>query len=171
MVKSPVTVKVACFDRIVWVRIEGRGNFQGSGSLKKFVHAMIQRGYREFIIDLAACDHMDSTFMGTLTGISQNLRELGQGTLRTVNVSPRNVDLLENLGLNFLFAVEPIEVELMKPAEQGAELMVLPMEIGPEREIVLAAHQALVAANPVNASRFQDVLEYLRQEITPRPPS
>jgi anti-anti-sigma regulatory factor len=171
MVKPPVTVSVACFDRDVWVRIEGRGNFQGSGSLKKFVHAMIQRGYRDFIIDLAACDHMDSTFMGTLTGISQNLRELGQGSLRAINVCPRNVDLLENLGLNFLFNVEPVGPELKTPAEQGAELMVLPWEANPEKEIILAAHEALIVANPVNASRFKDVLEYLRQDSPSKPSS
>ena len=163
MATPSVTVSVACFDREVWVRIQGRGNFQGSGALKKFVHAMIQRGYREFIVDLAACDHMDSTFMGTLTGISQNLRHLGQGSLRTVNVSPRNVELLENLGLNFLFEVEPLEAELKRPAEQGAEMMVLPSESGPEKELILAAHEALVAANPLNAERFRDVLEYLKQ--------
>ena len=163
MAISPVTVSVACFDREVWVRIEGRGNFQGSGSLKRFVHAMIQRGYREFIVDLAACDHMDSTFMGTLAGISQSLRELGQGGLRTLNVSPRSVELLENLGLNFLFVVEPLGPELKRPAEQGAQLMVLPPESGPEKEIILAAHEALVAANPVNADRFRDVLGYLKQ--------
>ena len=145
------------------MRIEGRGNFQGSGSLKKFVHAMIQRGYRDFIVDLAACDHMDSTFMGTLTGISQNLRELGQGGLRTLNVSPRHVELLENLGLNFLFAVEPLGPELKRPAEPGAELMVLPPESGPEKEIILAAHEALVSANPLNADRFRDVLGSLKQ--------
>lgn len=162
MAQSPVTVKVACFDREVWIRVEGRGNFQGSGSLKKFVHAMIQRGYRDFIVDLAACEHMDSTFMGTLTGISQNLRELGQGSLRTLNVSPRNVELLENLGLNFLFSVEPLEAELKTPAEKGAELMALPTDPGSEKEIVLAAHEALIAANPLNASRFKDVMEYLK---------
>lgn len=162
MVKSPVTVSVACCGREVWVRIEGRGNFQGSGSLKKFVHAMIQRGYRDFIVDLATCEHMDSTFMGTLTGISQRLRELGQGTLRALNVSPRNVELLENLGLNMLFIVEPLEAEPKTPGEAGEGMMVLPTESGPEKEIILAAHEALVAANPVNASRFQDVLEYLR---------
>jgi anti-anti-sigma factor len=165
MAKSPVAVSVACFDREVWIRIEGRGNFQGSGALKKFVCAMIQRGYREFIVDLAACEHMDSTFMGTLTGISQNLRELGQGSLRTLNVSPRNVELLENLGLNFLFDVEPVGTELKIPAELGAELMTLPIETGPEKEIILDAHEALVAANAVNADRFRDVLEYLRQDI------
>jgi two-component sensor histidine kinase len=30
---------------------------------------------------------------------------------------------------------------------------------------ILEAHEALVDANPRNAVRFQDVIEYLRQEI------
>lgn len=158
----PVTVSVACFDREVWIHVEGRGNFQGSAPLKKFVQAMILRGYREFVIDLASCDHMDSTFMGTLTGISQNLRELGQGSLRVLNVSPRNVELFVNLGLDMLFSVEAMGESAVKPAEAGAQLLQLPMEAGPERELILSAHQALVAAHPDNAERFRDVLEYLK---------
>jgi hypothetical protein len=106
---------------------------------------------------------MDSTFMGTLTGISQNLRELGQGSLRVINVSSRNVELLENLGLHFLFTVEAAGDEPILPAELGAELMTLPAETDPEKGIILAAHEALVAANPLNAERFRDVLEYLRK--------
>ena len=159
---TPVTVSVACFDREVWVHVAGRGNFQGSAPLKTFVQAMILRGYREFVVDLAACNHMDSTFMGTLTGISQNLRELGQGSLRTLNVSPRNVDLFRNLGLDMLFAVEASGEVPIRPAEEGARLLQLPMETGPERDVVLSAHEALITANPANADRFRDVLAYLK---------
>jgi anti-anti-sigma factor len=160
---TPVSVSVACFDNEVWIRVEGRGNFQSSGSIKRFVHAMIQRGHRKFVVDLGACEHMDSTFMGTLTGISQNLRELGQGLLLALNVSTRNVELLENLGLNFLFDVEPLEEPARTPAEEGAELMPLPLETGHEKAIVLSAHEALIAANPANAARFKDVIEYLKK--------
>jgi len=159
---TPCAVSVACFDREVWIRVEGRGNFQGCASLKKFVEAMIGRGYRLFVVDLASCEHMDSTFMGTLTGISQNLRALGEGSLRALNVSTRNVDLFENLGLNHLFSVEPAGATPMTPAEHGDKLLPLPSDAGPEREVVLAAHEALIAANPENAHRFRDVLEYLK---------
>lgn len=159
----PATVSVACFDRQVWVKVFGRGNFQGCPSLKKFVQAMILRGYREFVIDLAACDHMDSTFMGTLTGISQSLRELGQGSLRALNVNARNGELFSNLGLDMLFNVEPAGPVPVLPSEQGASFLELPADTGgPERDVILAAHQALVAANPANAERFRDVLDYLR---------
>ena len=162
--KTPVILSVACFDHEVWIRVEGRGNFQSSGSIKRFVHAMIQRGHRRFVVDLGACEHMDSTFMGTLTGISQNLRELGQGSLVTLNVSKRNVELLENLGLNLLFEVEPVGLQLKIPAEEGALLMQLPVESDHEKDVILSAHEALVNANAANATRFRDVLEYLKKE-------
>jgi anti-sigma B factor antagonist len=158
---SPAAVSAGCFDQEVWIRIEGRGNFQSSGSIRKFVQAMIQRGRRQFVVDLAGCDHMDSTFMGTLTGISQNLRELGQGSLTVINVAPRNVDLMENLGLNFLFGIEAAGHQMRVPAEEGVKLLPLPMDAGADKELILSAHQALIAANPANAERFRDVLEYL----------
>ena len=164
MVNIPASVSVACFEKEVWIRIEGRGNFQSSGSIKKFVQAMILRGHRSFVIDLGSCEHMDSTFMGTLTGISQKLRELGQGSLLAINVCPRNLELLENLGLTMLFGAEAVGGTHRTPAEAGAQLMKLPIDPVSDREIVLSAHEALIAANPANAERFRDVLEYLKQD-------
>ena len=123
---------------------------------------MIGRGYREFVIDLADCEHMDSTFMGTLAGISQTFRVLKEGSLRVVNVCPRNVLLLENLGLNHLFAIEPAGPAPVVPEAEKIQMLPLPCEEGPVREVVLAAHEALIAANPENAARFHDVMEYLK---------
>jgi hypothetical protein len=63
---------------------------------------MIHCGAREFIVDLCNCPAMDSTFMGTLAGISLWLRELGEGCLSVVNLNKRNAESLCNLGLNQL---------------------------------------------------------------------
>jgi hypothetical protein len=35
-----------------------------------------------------------------------------------------------------------------------------------QKTAILIAHEALVEADPRNAVRFQDVIEYMRQEIT-----
>lgn len=158
----PASVSAGCFDHEVWIRIEGRGNFQSSGSIRKFVQAMIQRGRRHFVIDLAACEHMDSTFMGTLTGISQNLRAIGEGSLRVTNVIPRNFELMENLGLNFIFSIEPAACSVQEPAAEGIKLMPLPIDTNMDKDVILSAHEALIAANPANAERFKDVLDYLK---------
>jgi anti-sigma B factor antagonist len=161
---SSSKVSAACFENGVWIRVEGRGDFHSSGTLKQFVLSMIRRGHREFVIDLASCEHMDSTFMGTLTGIAQNLRDLGQGSLRALNVSPRNVELLENLGLSMLFEVEALAAEVRVPPRGGHSLHPLPEPADMQREIILSAHEALAEANPQNAVRFHDVLEFLKRE-------
>ena len=67
-------ILVSHADRIVWVRVEGKGSSTNSTALRDFAKEMIHRGAREFIVDLCNCPVMDSTFMGTLAGISLSLR-------------------------------------------------------------------------------------------------
>ena len=86
-------------DRIVLVRIEGKGSFENSTALRDFSKEMIHRGAREFILDLCNCPVMDSTFMGTLAAISLWLRELGEGGLSVVNLNERNAESLLSLGV------------------------------------------------------------------------
>jgi len=79
------------------VKVEGKGNFLNSGSLKEFAREMVNRGYREFIVDLENCAMMDSTFMGTMAGMALRLKELGQGHLHVVHCGTRSRDLLHGL--------------------------------------------------------------------------
>lgn len=126
---------------------------------------MIQRGYRDFVVDLLDCEQMDSTFMGTLAGVALRLREIGQGALRAINVNERNAGLLSSLGLDQLFTVAevadgeqsvPLQLRQAQPGKVGAE---------EQKQMVLEAHEALAEADSSNAMKFKDVLEYLRQEL------
>src|ERR1043166_9617347 len=67
---------------------------------------MVDRGYREFVVDLAHCVMMDSTFMGTLAGVALRLKELGQGHLHVVHCGDRSRELLSGLGLDQLLDVQ-----------------------------------------------------------------
>ena len=165
---TPSSVLVGRVNRTVWVKVEGRGNFQNSSGLKEFVKQMIQRGSREFVVDLQACEVMDSTFMGTLAGVALRLREIGQGTLRVVNANERNGGLLSSLGLDQLFAVEgpgsviPVE----EPAPNVLhEAQATETDAAAQKQTVLDAHEALAEADADNAVKFKDVLDYLRQEL------
>ena len=122
---------------------------------------MIQRGYRDFVVDLRDCEQMDSTFMGTLAGVALRLRELGQGGLRTINVNDRNAGLLSSLGLDQLFHVEgaasavegqPEKLELHQTTQEKADH-------DEQKRFVLEAHEALVKADAANEVKFKDVLE------------
>jgi anti-sigma B factor antagonist len=160
-------VLVGCVERSVWVKVEGRGTFQNSAGLKEFVKQMIQRGYRDFVVDLRDCEQMDSTFMGTLAGVALRLRELGQGGLHTINVNDRNAGLLSSLGLDQLFHVEGAGSAIENQAEK-LEFREAKQEKAGKKEHqqnVLEAHEALVQADAANEVKFKDVLEYMRHEL------
>lgn len=155
------SVLVGSLGRTVWLKVNGRGTFQNSPGVKEFVKQMIQRGHREFVVDLDTCELMDSTFMGTLAGVALRLREIGQGGLRAVNVNDRNASLLENLGLDHLFTVETGHAADAPATLRQAE----PAGADETKETVLEAHEALIEADAHNAVKFKDVVEYLRQEL------
>ncbi len=151
----------------VWVKVEGKGNFLNSGNLKEFAREMVNRGYREFVIDLEHCAMMDSTFMGTMAGVALRLKELGQGHLHVVHCGTRSRELLTGLGLDQIFDIHangtaaptcevlPAEGIPAEPAEQKQQ----------QAQQMLDAHEALCEAAPENISRFKDVLEYLKQDL------
>ncbi len=130
---------------------------------------MIQRGFRDFVVDLQDCEQMDSTFMGTLAGVALRLRELGQGALRALNVNERNADLLSSLGLDQLFTVQlaaHTEPDVNIPAEEELqEAKAKPLGAEAQKQTVLEAHEALVEVDAATAVKFKDVLEFLRNEL------
>src|SRR5256885_7378497 len=66
---------------------------------------MVNRGYREFVVDLENCAMMDSTFMGTMAGVALRLKELGHGHLHVVHCGERSRTLLTGLGLDQIFDI------------------------------------------------------------------
>jgi anti-anti-sigma regulatory factor len=161
------SVQVGVSGRTVWVKVDGKGSFLNSGNLKEFAREMLDRGYHEFVVDLANCPMMDSTFMGTMATVALRLRELGQGHLHVVHCSNRCLELLSGLRLDQIFDVRangasPPECgaferppRIQSPANQKREQI----------ETMMEAHEALSEAAPENVLRFKDVLDFLRQDL------
>jgi anti-sigma B factor antagonist len=155
------SIQVGVSGPSVWVRVEGKGTFLNSGNFKQFAREMVNRGYRDFVVDLNDCAMMDSTFMGTMAGLALRLKELGEGHLQVVHCGRRSRELLTGLGLDHLFQITsngasaPQCEALQKPS------------LGKEEQArqMLAAHEALCEAAPENFPRFKDVLEYLKQDL------
>jgi anti-anti-sigma regulatory factor len=162
------SLQVGVNGRAVWVRVEGKGSFLNSGSLKEFATQMVNRGYREFIMDLSNCVMMDSTFMGTMAGVALRLKELGHGHLHVVHCGERSHDLLSGLGLDQIFEIHSNGAAApeckMLSAETPSESADDPKK-RETSEAMLHAHEALCEAAPENFLRFKDVLEYLKQDL------
>lgn len=160
------SIQVGVNGPAVWVKVQGKGSFLNSGSLKQFAQEMVSRGYREFIIDLEECAGMDSTFMGTMAGVALRLRELGQGHLHVVHCGNRSLELLSGLGLDQIFeihtngAASPECRQINERARDAVE-----REKSEQARTMLEAHEALCEAAPENLLRFKDVLDYLKQDL------
>lgn len=165
------SIQVGVNGKAVWVRVEGKGNFLNSGNLKDFAREMVQRGYREFVIDLEHCVMMDSTFMGTLAGVALRLKELGHGHLHVVHCGQRSRELLTGLGLDQIFQIHSNGTTAPPPCDDlpdsGAAESTA--EKKQQAQQMLDAHEALCEAAPENFSRFKDVLEYLKQDLKQEP--
>ena len=164
------SIQVGVNGKAVWVRVEGKGSFLNSGNLKEFAREMVNRGYREFVIDLENCAMMDSTFMGTMAGVALRLRELGHGHLHVVHCGQRSRDLLSGLGLDQIFSIHANGSDAPE-----CEILTSPAVAAPsaqkqqQAQQMLDAHEALCEAAPENFSRFKDVLDYLKQDLHQEP--
>ena len=79
-----------------------------------------------------------------------------------VNLNERNHDLLSNLGLDQLFTISAAAA----PAVASTQALASgPVDKATQTETMIQAHEELVEANPENAAKFKDVLEYLKQDL------
>ncbi len=156
---------------VFWLRVEGRGSYQNSMQVKRAFQTVIEEGVHDLVIDLERCSMMDSTFLGTLTGTALSLMEHGGGTLSVLNANARNLQILNDLGLDQILDVDiqgtrwPDErrtvcEDLATCQEQSAASSKLE-----QTAHVLTAHQVLSNVSHQNHSRFRDVIHFLEKEL------
>ena len=160
------SIQVGVCGPSVWVKVNGKGSFLNSDNSKEFAYEMCNRGYREFVVDLADCATMDSTFMGTMATLALGLRE-GDGHLHNVHCGSRNQQLLSELGLDRLIDIDansgsPPDCD---PLQQTLDALSPEERKKAQAKTMLEAHEALCEAAPENTLRFKDVLDFLRQEL------
>ncbi len=161
---KPVFLVDAYTDPVV-VRIDGRASFMNSGGLKDFFTEMIRQGKRRFVVDFRLCASMDSTFLGVLAGAAIELRRLSPpGHLTLVRVGERNLELIRNLGLHRLATVDP-GTQTANPMGYGTALSEQARSEVESARLMLEAHENLIAADPENAAKFQDVLTFLKSRL------
>lgn len=158
------------FDGFSWIRCSGKGNFLSSPALKQCAEHCLQAGERCLVIDLHQCSGMDSTFMGMLAGLAMRItKQTGGGRLEIAGAAEKNVNSLEDLGLDAFMEINPgsatwsgreesirgtlscWKAQALNSRERGQE--------------VLEAHKILSAANEENAQKFESVVQLLENEL------
>jgi anti-sigma B factor antagonist len=145
----------------VVVKLTGRCNYLNCNPFRQFLDRMIDEGKKDFVFDFRSCMGMDSTFLGILASIAMRLRKMKPaGTLVLIRLNERNMDLVRNLGLHHLLIIDS---GVSNPAEHKFS----PISSGKvdSAEVILRAHESLVEVEQGNASKFQDCIEFLRNQV------
>jgi anti-sigma B factor antagonist len=163
-----------------FIKVVGRGSFQNSGCLKAFYQQLLKEGVRRFVVDLDACTYLDSTFLGILLGLGLKLKEIGAGLLHILNASPRNLELLRNLGLDRLISIESTTGSTAGVRDTNGSVLnglngvkeeslkEMPCTVPTRAEAgptILEAHVNLMQFDPRNVPKFKDVVEFLREDL------
>jgi hypothetical protein len=82
-------------------------------------------------------------------------------------VGERNLELIRNLGLHRLALVDTGN-HVPEPTGAGQALTQQARSEIENARLVLEAHENLIATDPDNAAKFQDVLSFLRNQIGSR---
>lgn len=140
-----------------------------SPAVKEFGESRIRAGAIRLVIDLAACTGMDSTFMGTLAGLSSKISEIG-GKVQVMGADEKIRNSLEDLGLDFLLEINPKDPAWSGFEEKARDLLkpkVAGMKAGTvlHSKHVLEAHEILSAANEENEKKFSGVVKALGAEL------
>ncbi|MGK0186381.1 MAG: anti-anti-sigma regulatory factor [Verrucomicrobiales bacterium] len=184
-VNHTARILIAHHNGVAWLRIEGRGSFQNSCELRNYADHRLAEGDQVLLVDLEECEYMDSTFMGTLTGIACRL-EAGAvdadlavpqiPRMEIVNPSARAKELLENLGLDEILITHK-GTEPVNGMDWACMRGVMAEQLFPEAfedagemkrkkaECMLEAHKALAATSSQNDVRFRDVICLVEREL------
>ena len=150
-------IQVAMTDTVACLRVEGPANIAVSVNFKTVVLRCCEGGNRILLLDLKACPNMDSTFLGILLGLAGKLERI-----ELLNPCERVADLLDNLGVLELVTVgqggNPFDGQLASAETGGADKRAL-------TEASLEAHRLLMELNPDNVPKFQDVAQFLQEDL------
>ena len=166
MNESLAKLMVAVSDEVVFIKINGRGDFNLSLDLKKLFVELQQRGYRRFVLEVCDCGMMDSTFLGMLADIALKYcnANTAQGCpLELLNPNPRIAETMENLGVAHLFKITHC------PDSPAVDYQPQALTADKSKiEITRSckeAHEILMGLKPENVKKFKDVAQFLAEDL------
>lgn len=137
-----------------WIALRGRATWMQCDAFHETAVAVLDSG-RHLVLDLSACDCLDSTFLGTVHEL------VARGQVALAGVTPTVRALFEELCMQQVLAAIrsdlPAAPEIFALGSEGFS------QAAVQRRI-LHAHETLSGLSERNREEFRDVLESLRGE-------
>ena len=144
-----------------FIQIRGKGTYKNACLLKESTQLIINQGIKNFTIDFNNCTGLDSTFLGVLAGLALESRQLN-GELALINLQQRNLELIENMGMNSLIRVSH-DTNLPKHSLSFEPIKEQISTKPQTTKTMIEAHEALIKIHEGNRPQFQNVIECLHE--------
>ena len=141
--------------------IQGRADWALSAAFHSQCVAALEAG-RAVIIDMTLCQHLDSTFLGTIHELSERA-EQGDLELRLQGVMPPVEELFAELGMK---RVTERVLPCMLPLPTQMEPLVGEPDARSRALRMLRAHESLAGLSDRNRQEFDPLLALLRREVS-----
>ena len=152
---------------IVVIRVAGRGNFDLSPSLKRVAERFSgPRSSPRYIMDLAQCPSLDSTFMGMMAAMGLHQMTCIKEKIVVVNVNGTTETQLTKLGLKYLLDIHGKDASVLPVPESEFQASRPEAQSRFEQTVhMIESHQALIDANSGNEIQFRSVLDSLSASL------
>lgn len=155
-----------------WAEHGGIGCLKLSGELRHPLAEALEQaaerlerdGVQALVLDLAEATFMDSTVIGLLVLFARRQRNAGHAAPILVLDHPELLQMLQQLHLASLFTI------VASPPLQPAYVPQSAFDASNSEQarLILAAHRALIAADPRNAEAFAGVVALFENEVRSR---
>tara|TARA_R110002072_G_scaffold63662_7_gene158159 strand:+ start:528 stop:1028 length:501 start_codon:yes stop_codon:yes gene_type:complete len=157
--------RIARSQDAIYVRVTGLGSMHNASALDAFAEREIEEGAQQFILDLSDCTGVDSTFMGTLLGLSNRVRDLDAGAgVALINVDDHARKQLSSVGVDAFVTLVPGETPLPRKLKL-TELSTEPVSDRERLKLMVRAHKDLVSADSRNEAKFGAFLSAIVAEL------
>jgi anti-anti-sigma regulatory factor len=160
---APTTVRVGRTQAGYRIRIEGRGTLRESPAVREFARQVLEGEPGKLVIDLTACEYLDSTFLGCLVHLHRH-DESSRPPRLLVAAHPQDCKRL--LAPNCLDTLFHLTEDC--PDVIGEDVVLPPLESSRDDlgRHVLECHRRLAEVGGPNQAAMQGVVDQLSKELT-----
>jgi anti-sigma B factor antagonist len=164
-------ILAATTDNCTLVEVIGAATFKLAPAFKQAAQAARLAGSALIVVDMAACDSMDSTFMGAIASLGFALQKSETTRFVLINLGAGAAALLKGLGVDRIlkaYSAGALPAGIGDLSQLVQRLRPVESAVPAAREmaaLMYDAHETLTRVDPENLQRFRDVLAFLREDI------
>ena len=158
-----ISMDYAIRDKCCFLRISGEIRYSTNSGLEKFSSIVFKdHELDNFVIDLSNADFIDSTNLGILASIANNLARHSRSKPVIISRKKDISIVLHSMGFEQFFNI--VDESPDDPDLTYLGIHLEKRSIGESEREILEAHKTLAAMNSKNHEIFKDVIELLEKE-------